>query len=66
MDEKRISDDTEIKIIENGPMLIEGEFEFVNSKGEKQYLGKKVYLCRCGNSGNMPFCDRTHKKNCFI
>ena len=65
MEEKENKEATEITIMENGPMVIEGDFEFVNAQGEKMYLGKKVYLCRCGNSTNMPFCDKTNHAKCF-
>ena len=37
----------------------------VNSKEEVIATESKVFLCRCGGSGNKPFCDGTHKRNRF-
>jgi|APFre7841882630_1041343.scaffolds.fasta_scaffold109564_1 CDGSH-type Zn-finger protein len=25
--------------------------------------GKKIFICRCGHTGNPPFCDGTHKQH---
>ena len=30
--------------------------------GNVLYEGERAALCRCGGSGNKPFCDGTHKK----
>lgn len=48
---------------ENGPYLIAGQFTYLDTQGNAQKTeGKMVALCRCGQSGNKPFCDGTHKK----
>ncbi|MBN2213363.1 MAG: CDGSH iron-sulfur domain-containing protein [Bacteroidales bacterium] len=53
----------EIKILENGPIQIKGEFVFRDSSGHKTTEYKEIYICRCGRSGNKPFCDNTHLKH---
>jgi CDGSH-type Zn-finger protein len=53
--------------------LPDGPFEYENPLypdsgriydicGEEIKCGKKVKLCRCGASKNMPFCDKTHEE----
>lgn len=51
-----------IKILKNGPIQIKGEFVFRDSTGNVTTEHKELYICRCGNSGNKPFCDCTHEK----
>lgn len=53
---------TKITITENGPVIIEGQFEVVDAKGKLLESGGKTAFCRCGGSGNKPFCDGTHRK----
>ena len=48
--------------IANGPLRIDGWFELVTADGQRHPCGEKTWLCRCGASGNKPFCDGTHKK----
>lgn len=50
-----------ITIRENGPYLVEGDFQLVDAQGNEVPLKKKA-LCRCGGSVTKPFCDGTHSK----
>jgi len=55
-----------ITAAENGPFLIGGHASFTDADGNKQKTpGSMVALCRCGHSGNKPFCDGSHKKEGF-
>ncbi len=44
----------------NGPYLVNNLRDFKNSKGKSIETKPEMYLCRCGGSGNKPFCDGTH------
>jgi len=50
---------------ENGPLELAGPFVIASEDGETAYAGNRAWLCRCGGSGNKPFCDETHRKNDF-
>ena len=50
-----------IKILENGPYRVEGEFKLVDAQGNEVPI-RKPALCRCGGSTMKPFCDGTHSK----
>lgn len=50
-----------ITIRENGPYLVEGDFQLVDAEGNEVPLKKKA-LCRCGGSTMKPFCDGAHSK----
>lgn len=50
----------EINPAQNGPLLLAGEFTLHSSDGQTIFQGEKAALCRCGASGNKPFCDGTH------
>jgi 3-phenylpropionate/trans-cinnamate dioxygenase ferredoxin subunit len=50
-----------IKIAENGPYIVQGEFTLVDASGNEVPI-KKAALCRCGASSNKPFCDGQHSK----
>ena len=68
-----------VKITKNGPYLVSGglplgkEKSVVGKEGEPEawekgdsYPKQETYaLCRCGNSGNKPFCDGTHAATGF-
>ncbi len=47
----------------NGPYHVQGKVKLRTSGGrEIAYEGEETWLCRCGQSGNRPFCDGTHNK----
>jgi CDGSH iron-sulfur domain-containing protein 3 len=56
--------DVTITVRKNGPFLVNGPVTLVDADGNAFDLtGKNVFaLCRCGQSGNRPFCDGTHNK----
>jgi uncharacterized Fe-S cluster protein YjdI len=55
----------ELRTSENGPLLVSGGVRILDANGAVLYEGEKAALCRCGGSGNKPFCDGTHEKNGF-
>jgi len=57
--------DVKLDLIENGPILVKGNVELKNSKGEVLPTEETVALCRCGGSKNKPFCDGTHNTSGF-
>ena len=50
-----------IKIRDNGPYVVEGDFALIDASGNEVPILKNV-LCRCGGSTMKPFCDGTHSK----
>ena len=50
-----------IKILDNGPYIVQGEFKLTDANGNDVPV-KKAALCRCGASTTKPFCDGTHSK----
>ncbi|MEB8346537.1 CDGSH iron-sulfur domain-containing protein [Flavobacteriaceae bacterium KMM 6898] len=48
----------------NGPYMVKNLQNFSNQKGTID-TKQTIALCRCGESGNKPFCDGTHAKNGF-
>lgn len=51
-----------VEVTPNGPYLIKTECLIVHSDGRKETKTGTVALCRCGASGNKPYCDGTHRK----
>ncbi|SEB40315.1 Uncharacterized Fe-S cluster protein YjdI [Tenacibaculum sp. MAR_2009_124] len=58
--------DTEVKCLENGPLIIMGDVHVINSNGAEELKKKATAFCRCGASNNKPYCDGTHGKVGFI
>jgi CDGSH-type Zn-finger protein len=54
-----------VKLVPNGPFVIEGNYKVVGSESETE-TKKKMSFCRCGASENKPFCDGSHKPIDFI
>lgn len=56
-----------VTVIPDGPLKISGDAVRVRYCGESvPTRGPDVYLCRCGESANAPFCDGSHSKTGFV
>ena len=51
-----------IETIKNGPYIVKGDAELIDSEGNKFPAEKRIALCRCGASTEEPFCDGSHSK----
>jgi CDGSH-type Zn-finger protein len=52
---------TEIVILKDGPIMVKGNLSVKLLDGKIE-ASKEVYLCRCGQSANKPYCDGAHRK----
>lgn len=49
-----------IRIVKNGPYQIKGPVVFDSPIWSRNASKSSFALCRCGKSGNIPFCDYSH------
>lgn len=59
--------DVTIRCRKDGPLIVTGPAKLTDSDGnEYDTSGKEnIALCRCGVSGNRPFCDGSHRESGF-
>lgn len=60
--ENKVTQPAEVRIEMNGPIVIKGRFRFRDSSGKITEGEQELFLCRCGGSSSMPWCDDTHKR----
>ena len=59
----------EIAVVEDepegkhGPLWVRGGIEIEAEDGTVYEVRNRVTLCRCGGSGNKPFCDAMHMED---
>jgi len=59
--------DVKIQALKNGPLIVKGDVEVLDSNGKTMTPPRPVVaLCRCGHSANKPFCDGAHAKAGFV
>ena len=46
----------------NGPLTVRGDVKVRTAAGDVIAEGARLTLCRCGASGNQPFCDNSHRR----
>jgi CDGSH-type Zn-finger protein/uncharacterized Fe-S cluster protein YjdI len=49
-----------VKPLTDGPLLVKGNLTVTSGSGRVAWQGKQLAMCRCGASGNKPFCDGQH------
>jgi uncharacterized Fe-S cluster protein YjdI len=55
-----------IEVTPNGPLLVHGNVTIKDAAGNNTERQKVTALCRCGHSGNKPYCDGMHTKKGFV
>ena len=65
LDLQRSVQPVSIKVMKDGPLVVEGNFRIIGSDGQVIDKLRITSFCRCGQSFNMPFCDGSHRKNSF-
>ena len=63
--EVTVEAETIVETTPNGPLMVYGNVSIKDASGKITKKNKVTAFCRCGGSGNKPFCDGTHKKNGF-
>ena len=54
-----------IKIMNDGPIVLKGNFTLAYNGVKKEIHDSIISICRCGVSDHMPFCDGQHRKAGF-
>lgn len=50
-----------VKPLSDGPLQLAGNLTIRAATGRVAWQGANAFLCRCGASGNKPFCDGGHR-----
>ncbi len=60
--------DVTISVFANGPYKVVGPVTILDDDDQPISIpaDERVFLCRCGQSGDKPFCDGTHKTCGFV
>ena len=51
-----------VEVTPDGPYVIKTKCLIVHRDGKEEIKTGTVSLCRCGASGNKPYCDASHKR----
>jgi uncharacterized Fe-S cluster protein YjdI/CDGSH-type Zn-finger protein len=54
--------ETTVEPQHDGPLFVRGRIRIVDQDGRLIREDTRVALCRCGSSGNKPFCDGSHRR----
>ena len=54
--------ETIVEVMKGGPLMVYGNITVKQPDGSELKKTKVTAFCRCGASGNKPFCDGSHMK----
>ena len=58
----------QITVFDNGPIEVSGPIKLIDENGYPIPFDSNdpIFFCRCGQSGDKPFCDGTHDVCGFV
>ncbi len=56
-----VPEETAVQPRPDGPLFLRGKIRITDRNGTVTREATRCALCRCGESGNKPFCDGTHR-----
>lgn len=59
-DKEEVAAQSKVEVIRNGPLLVYGNIAVKDQFGNETKKHKVTAFCRCGLSGNKPYCDGSH------
>ena len=59
---EKVEVETIVEATPNGPLMVYGNIKVKDAEGNETTRHKVTAFCRCGGSGNKPYCDGTHNK----
>lgn len=62
-DANATSEKTKVEVLKNGPLMVTGPLEVTHADGSSEVKKRNTAFCRCGRTGNIPFCDGSHNDN---
>lgn len=60
--EEPAANETKVQVQRNGPLLVYGSLAVKDQNGTETVRQNVTAFCRCGLSGNKPYCDGSHTK----
>ncbi|HID50164.1 MAG TPA: hypothetical protein EYP40_11245 [Chromatiales bacterium] len=60
VEERPVTENT-VSVTCNGPYFLAGELDIEGAAEDMPGVRYRAALCRCGKSGNKPFCDNSHE-----
>ncbi len=59
---EHVTTESIVEVVTDGPLLVYGNITIKDKDGNETKKNKVTAFCRCGHSGNKPYCDGTHTK----
>ncbi len=56
-----VMENTKVEVIQGGPLMVYGSLTVTHADGSEEQKSRATAFCRCGQTGNKPFCDGSHK-----
>lgn len=54
-----------VEVLQNGPLLVYGNITVKDKDGNETPKNNVTAFCRCGQSGEKPYCDGSHARSSF-